>query len=179
MRQLLATDEALAQLAAQGWNWPQVRDDLVAYEVMTPDRNGGSNYFAHGDLYTGRVMHDLRDPTSGTWWLYKTWLRERADFPSPNPVVGIEHRRGMRRGHGGAGRQWPTTTAELIQIIEAQRGLRVMVGPTHLLVLREGKVVSTMPKTASDYRSLVNCCQELKRIGIDVRRPQMNQRKAQ
>ena len=104
---------------------------------------------------------------------YIVHLRARQDvvaIPRQRQVVGHEVKRRKSGKSYGSGRRWPTTWEELLTRLKACPGVEVRRGGKHLNVMHHGKQVQTLPLTASDRRALLNACQILRGLGIDVRR---------
>lgn len=100
--------------------------------------------------------------------------RRRLSMEEAEYIIGRQRERGERglrkaKG-GGSGRRWPTTFRELIRLAERNKGVRVVQGSKHHIVLKDGQQVAVLPLTASDHRSLMNASRQLDKAGIDVRR---------
>lgn len=101
------------------------------------------------------------------------FLRERGEVaavPREQQIVGHEVKRRTYGKSYGAGNRWPSTWAELRERVDAHPGAKLVHGGKHLGVTLHGKHVYTLPLTASDRRALLNACQSLRQVGIDVRR---------
>lgn len=149
-------------------NWGEICRDL-AHASVTPALGYETRLRYCGSKYEAFVEPGRYEGADALWIVY---LRPRGEVPAiprQRQVVGHEPKR-QRSGHGGAGRRWPTTWKELIARVEAYPHAEVRRGGKHLAVLLRGKTVQTFPATASDHRALLNACQVLKSLGVDVRR---------
>lgn len=66
----------------------------------------------------------------------------------------------------------PKNVKELLRRLDAlePHGVTVERGARqHFKVRLRGRVVATLPSTPSDVRTILNCCSDLRRGGVDIR----------
>jgi len=157
----------LRHLEVAGLQWPEVEADLSKPESVTPVHGSEDRLRVAGRRYQGFGFPSVEDPT--TLIVIAVRPRERAEQEAELQVVGRDTKRAIRRSHGGSGRRWPTTWDELADRIRAA-GCTVDQGSKHMVVRRGSEMVDSLPCTSSDWRALLNACQQLRRRGVDVSR---------
>lgn len=163
------TNKLLDALRERGVQWPEVEADLSDPEFMTPIRGFDTRQRVSGEDWQGYVEPD-RSGEPNSWVVIGVRPREHPEGPSEHPVVGVEQPLSLPRSRGGVGRRWPTTWGELVERVGKQ-GYLVEKTQTHIAVFCPGGTrMATLPATASDWRSLLNACQHLRQVGIDVSR---------
>lgn len=166
---LYPTSTLLRRLEERGQSWPSVAADLEEPELITPVKDNPTRRRLTGHEYVGYA-----EPLSGVageaYVIVGVGQRERPAPGLAEPVVGIESPSPRSSRRGGSGRRWPTTWGELSERLTAIEGVTIEDGSTHLIVKRDGNAIDTLPKTASEYRGLLNACTQLRRKGLDVSR---------
>ena len=85
------------------------------------------------------------------------------------PETLAERRKSKHRKHGGAGTMLPTSYDEVIQGLK-EAGCEITGEGKHLKVVTPDGQVSTLPRTASDWRAIRNTVSQFRALGIDLRR---------
>lgn len=159
----------LVALQEHGERWQDVHADLSKPEVVSPDAHHPGRMQIFGDKFMGIVCPTVRDEED-VWVLICARPRTRASEPSPVQVVGIEPKRRHRRHKGGSGGHWPSTWEDLLKRVEQRAGWAIApTGGGHIVVLHNGKQMTSIPSTPSEYRGLMNACLQIKRAGLDLR----------
>lgn len=169
MTQFVPAQRVVQQVRQMGLSWPEVVEDLDQAESITPIQGYDTRLRYCGEKVQAYVEPGTFDGEEALWIV---GLRERrkADQPSQHQVVGRETTTRKSGRRGGSGTRWPTTWKELVNRINAHPNAHVEPGGKHLRVFLGGKQVQALPCSASDHRALLNACQILRGLGIDVRR---------
>lgn len=169
MTQFVPTQRTVERVLQLGLTWPEVVVDLDNAASITPIEGFDTRLRYCGEKVQAYVEPGTYDGEDALWIV---GLRERckATEPSPHQVVGREAAKRKSGKRGGSGSRWPTTWKELINRINAHPQARVENGGKHLRVFLRGQQVQALPCTSSDHRALLNACQILRGLGIDVRR---------
>lgn len=152
-----------------GLSWPEVVNDLQRAESITPVPGYDTRLRYCGEKVQAYIEPGTYDGEDALW-IVGLRERQRADAPSRTQVVGRETTTRKSGRKGGSGNRWPTTWKELINRINQHPQAHVENGGKHLRVFLRGRQVQALPCTASDHRALLNACQVLRGLGIDVRR---------
>jgi len=162
------TYKLLRHLELAGLQWPEVEADLLKPESVTPVWGHEDRQRVAGTRFQGYGYPSAEDPQ--TLIMIAVRPRERAEcMAAERQVVGRDVRRSTRKSRGGSGRRWPTTWDELADRVRAT-GCTVDYGGKHMVVRRDREMVDSLPCTSSDWRALLNACQQLRRRGVDVSR---------
>jgi hypothetical protein len=89
------------------------------------------------------------------------------ELPAATNGHGTRRRRQAVAGTGRSGRAGRSEVRDLIKSVEDQ-GATVKPVKHGYLIERDGKVITAVPKTASDHRSLKNVRADIKRRGLDA-----------
>lgn len=165
----IPTRSGLRAMEQLSYTWPQVVDELREAWCTRP---------APGAV--GRLL--IAAPTlecvaaegthAGDPARFVLGLRERrADAAAePTNVVGVEPAIAHRKVSRGPARRWPVSWRELALRLVRDHDCVIERGRNHLIVRRDGAPRAYLPVSASDHRSLLNACLQLRRVGIDVSR---------
>jgi hypothetical protein len=127
-------------------------------EITMPAPLGGQRRIGHGVVLTLDMAGVVRVVDT----------QEKADGESTVLVDPTPIRRYGKRGPSGS--RNPTTWDEVKERLR-ELGCHVDQGSTHLKVQLPDGRVTTLPSSPSDWRSLPNCVSQLRKLGLDVRRP--------
>lgn len=169
MTMFIPAQRVVSRVTQMGLSWSEVVDDLDQAQSITPVAGFDTRLRYCGEKVQAYIEPGTYDGQEALWIV---GLRERqvADAPSRTQVVGRETTSRKSGKKGGSGTRWPTTWKELVNRINQHPHAHVENGGKHLRVFLHGAQVQALPCTASDHRALLNACQVLRGLGIDVRR---------
>ena len=169
MSQFVPAQRVVQRVLDLGLSWPEVVDDLSHAESITPIQGYDTRLRYCGEKVQAYVEPGTYDGDDALW-IVGLCLRRRSEQPADLQVVGRESAARKSSKRGGSGSRWPTTWKELVNRINAHPRARVENGGKHLRVFLDGRQVQALPCSASDHRALLNACQILRGLGVDVRR---------
>lgn len=174
MKQVIPTKSGQKAMDDRGLTLNQVVELLQNAELIEPVKGHPDRraFFAGNDQGTFEMWIAPGEKYGEQCWFFlglRHWHRP-VWSDQDTAVVGVEPRRGQRRGHGGAGTMLPTSFAELVRRVEKIPGWTVEHGGKHLKIVGpHGKYV-TIPVSTSDHRAVRNAAATLRGMGLDLRR---------
>ena len=164
--QLLPTRAGMRAMEGLGLSWGDVLGLLDHAEQEQPCP-GGSDRRSHlsGDyiLFTARGWFE-GEPALHLLGISRRNLEGQV-------VRKVVEKRPTKRKRGGAGTLLPTSFKEILQRIDEAEGWSYVMGGKHIAVHGPEGQRSTIPLSASDWRAMANNVSQLRKLGLDVRRP--------